>query len=97
MCGSSPRRTAIWKTWSEEGRFRGDLYYRLSVFTIELPPLRQRGSDLPMLVRHYLRRFGRELEREVVDVAPAAMDPPAELRHWPGNIRELQNVLPPKV
>ena len=80
------------KAWLEEGRFRADLYYRLSAFTIELPPLRERGDDLPMLVRHYLRRFGRELGREVVDVAPAAMD---RLRDysWPGNIRELQNVL----
>ena len=80
------------KAWSEEGRFRPDLYYRLSAFTIDLPPLRERGDDLPMLVRHYLRRFGRELGREVVEVAPAAMD---RLRDysWPGNIRELQNVL----
>jgi len=80
------------KAWSEEGRFRPDLYYRLSAFTIDLPPLRERGEDLPMLVRHYLCRFGRELGREVVEVAPAAMD---RLRDcsWPGNIRELQNVL----
>ena len=80
------------KAWLEEGRFRADLYYRLSAFTIELPPLRERGDDLPMLVSHYVRRFGRELGREVVDIAPAAMD---RLRDypWPGNIRELQNVL----
>ncbi len=80
------------KAWLEERRFRADLYYRLSAFTIELPPLRERGDDLPVLIRHYLRRFGRELGREVVDVAPAAMD---RLRDysWPGNIRELQNVL----
>jgi DNA-binding NtrC family response regulator len=80
------------KTWSEEGRFRPDLYYRLSALTIDLPPLRERGDDLPMLVRHYLRWFGREMGREVLEVAPAAMD---RLRNysWPGNIRELQNVL----
>ena len=80
------------KAWSAEGRFRPDLYYRLSVFTIHLPPLRERGEDLPMLVRHYLRRYGQELGREVREVAPEAME---RLRRypWPGNIRELQNVL----
>src|SRR5437762_7322466 len=80
------------KAWSEEGKFRPDLYYRLSVFTIHLPPLRERGDDLPLLVRHYLRRFSRELGREVRDVAPEALE---RLRNgsWPGNIRELQSVL----
>ena len=80
------------KAWSAEGKFRPDLYYRLGVFTIHLPPLRERGDDLPLLVRHYLRRYARELGREVRDVAPEAME---RLRGyaWPGNIRELQNVL----
>jgi DNA-binding NtrC family response regulator len=80
------------KTSSEGGKFRQDLYYRLSAFTIHLPPLRERGDDLPMLVRHYVRRFSRELGREVLEVAPASID---RLRDysWPGNIRELQNVL----
>ena len=80
------------KAWSAEGKFRPDLYYRLGVFTIHLPPLRERGDDLPLLVRHYLRRFGRELGREVREVAPEAME---RLRRysWPGNIRELQSVL----
>jgi two-component system nitrogen regulation response regulator GlnG len=80
------------KAWSEEGKFRPDLYYRLSVFTIALPPLRDRGDDLAMLVQHYLRRFNRELGREVSDVAPEALE--RLRRHsWPGNIRELQSVL----
>jgi two-component system nitrogen regulation response regulator GlnG len=80
------------KAWSEEGKFRPDLYYRLNVFTIHLPPLRERVDDLPPLVQHYVRRFSRELGREVRDVAPEAM---ARLRGhpWPGNIRELQSVL----
>jgi two-component system nitrogen regulation response regulator GlnG len=77
---------------SVEGKFRPDLYYRLGVFTIHLPPLRERGDDLPLLVRHYLRLYSGELGREVRDVAPEAME---RLRGyaWPGNIRELQNVL----
>jgi two-component system nitrogen regulation response regulator GlnG len=80
------------KAWSEEGKFRPDLYYRLGVFTIHLPPLRERGDDLPLLAQHYVRRFGRELGRDVRQVAPEAM---TRLRgySWPGNIRELQSVL----
>jgi DNA-binding NtrC family response regulator len=80
------------KSASEEGKFRLDLYYRLSVFTIHLPSLRERGDDLPMLVRHYLRRFGREMGRQAVELAPAAAVRLQD-HHWPGNIRELQNVL----
>jgi two-component system nitrogen regulation response regulator GlnG len=80
------------KAWSAEGRFRQDLYYRLSVFTIPLPALRERGDDLPMLVQHYLRRFSRELGREVREIAAAAMQLLCRY-HWPGNIRELQGVL----
>ena len=80
------------KAWSVEGKFRPDLYYRLSVFTIHLPPLRERGDDLPMLVQYCLRRFSRELAREVREIAPEALE---RLRcyAWPGNIRELQSVL----
>jgi two-component system nitrogen regulation response regulator GlnG len=80
------------KTLSAEGKFRADLYYRLSVFTIQLPPLRQRGEDLPMLVRHYVRRCNRELGREVSEIDPEAIE---RLRNysWPGNLRELQSVV----
>src|SRR5713101_8108379 len=80
------------KADAAEGKFRPDLYYRLGVFTIHLPPLRERGEDLPLLVRHYLRRFSRDLGREVQEVAPDVLE---RLRgySWPGNIRELQSVL----
>jgi two-component system nitrogen regulation response regulator GlnG len=76
----------------EAGRFRQDLYYRLNVYTIQLPPLRERPDDLPLLVDHFLRRFGRELGKEVQGIAPEAL---AALRgySWPGNVRELQSVL----
>jgi two-component system nitrogen regulation response regulator GlnG len=80
------------KAWSEQGKFRADLYYRLSVFTIPLPPLRERGDDLPMLIQHYLRRFNRDLGREVREVTPEALELLCR-SPWPGNIRELQGVL----
>jgi two-component system nitrogen regulation response regulator GlnG len=75
-----------------QGRFRGDLYYRLNVSTIRLPPLRERGDDVPQLVQYYLSRFGREMGKDVQVVTPEAMD---RLRRyaWPGNVRELQSVL----
>jgi DNA-binding NtrC family response regulator len=80
------------KARSEEGTFRADLYYRVSVFSIHLPPLRERGDDLPLLVDYYVRRGNRELGREVRDVSPEALE---RLRaySWPGNIRELQSVV----
>ena len=80
------------EAWSAEGKFRPDLYYRLGVFTIHLPPLRQRGDDLPLLVQHYVRRFNRELSRDVRQVTPEAIERLCSYS-WPGNIRELQSVL----
>jgi DNA-binding NtrC family response regulator len=80
------------KAWSEEGKFRADLYYRLNVFTIDLPPLRERIDDLRPLVQHFLRRFSRDLGREVREVAPEAFERLSRYS-WPGNIRELQSVL----
>ena len=75
-----------------EGKFRPDLYYRLAVCTIELPPLRERNEDLPILARHFLARYNRQFGKEIQDVAPEALE---RLRSydWPGNIRELQSVL----
>jgi len=74
------------------GRFRLDLFFRLSVFTIHLPPLRERGDDLQLLLGHYLRRFNRELGKDVQSVPPETLE---LLRRysWPGNVRELQSVL----
>ena len=80
------------EAWSAQGKYRPDLYYRLGVFTVHLPPLRERGDDLSILVQHYVRRFSSELGREAREVSPEAME---QLRGypWPGNIRELQSVL----
>lgn len=80
------------KTWSEEGRFRTDLYYRLGVFTIPLPALRERQDDVSTLVHFYVRKFSQELGRDVREISPEVMARLAAYS-WPGNIRELQSVL----
>jgi transcriptional regulator with GAF, ATPase, and Fis domain len=74
------------------GRFREDLYYRLAVFPVALPPLRERAADIPLLVRSFLLRFARQAGRPIQDVTPEAMDALCTYR-WPGNVRELQNVI----
>ena len=76
----------------EEGILREDLFYRLNVIPIQLPPLRDRREDIPLLVAHFLQKFGKELGKDVRGVAPEAMSV-LERYHWPGNIRELENVL----
>ncbi|KNC88659.1 sigma-54-dependent response regulator transcription factor ZraR [Trabulsiella odontotermitis] len=75
-----------------EGRFRQDLYYRLNVVTIEMPPLRQRREDIPLLAEHFLQRYGERNRKAVKGFTPQAMD---LLIHypWPGNIRELENAV----
>lgn len=74
------------------GTFRGDLYYRLNVFTITLPPLRERGDDLQLLADHFIKRFGPELNKDVRSIAPGAMELMRRYP-WPGNVRELQSVV----
>ncbi|MCC6417853.1 MAG: sigma-54-dependent Fis family transcriptional regulator [Gemmataceae bacterium] len=74
------------------GRFRSDLYYRLNVFSIRLPPLRERVDDLPLLVEHFVRRFSRELGKDVQQVSPDAQET-LNRYPWPGNVRELQSIL----
>src|SRR6185369_11710573 len=76
----------------EAGRFREDLYYRLHVAVIALPPLRERGRDGPLLARHFLSRFGREYGRGDLVFAPETLAALAS-HTWPGNVRELQNVV----
>ena len=76
----------------KEGSFRTDLYYRLNVFPIRLPSLRERPSDIPLLVRYFLDKFARKMNKSIRDLSPNARE---RLLHysWPGNIRELQNVI----
>ena len=75
-----------------EGRFREDLYYRLSVIPLQLPPLRERREDIPLLARHFLERFRRSMEKPVEGVSPEAMRK-LESYDWPGNVRELENTM----
>jgi DNA-binding NtrC family response regulator len=75
-----------------EGRFREDLFYRLNVITIELPPLRQRKEDVPLLADHFLKKYALENERPVRRITPEALRP-LLLYSWPGNVRELENVI----
>ena len=74
------------------GRFREDLYYRLSVITINLPPLRERPEDIEPLARHFIRTFARGMKKEVSGITPEALLRLQQYR-WPGNVRELKNVL----
>jgi DNA-binding NtrC family response regulator len=73
-------------------QFREDLYFRLSVFPIAIPPLRERPADIPLLAKYFLERYCKELKKKVLGLAPSAVD---ELRgySWPGNVRELQNCI----
>ena len=75
-----------------EGKFRDDLYYRLNVITIDLPPLRQRREDIPLLVEFFIRKFAEENDRPVRQIAPEALRALLEYS-WPGNVRELENVV----
>src|SRR5712671_6232836 len=76
----------------QERKFRADLYYRLNVFPITLPPLRERQADIPLLIRHFVRKFA-ERHRKSVDVIPEEVMEALRLHDWPGNIRELQNFI----
>jgi len=75
-----------------QGRFREDLFYRLKVIDIEIPPLRERKEDIPLLVRHFVSRYGEESKRRVSDISDEAMKM-LMAYPWPGNVRELENVL----
>jgi formate hydrogenlyase transcriptional activator len=73
-------------------RFRADLFYRLNVFPISIPPLRQRREDIPLLVEYFLRTLAPRVNKEVTEIAQEALDL-LKRQEWPGNVRELQNVI----
>ncbi len=75
-----------------ESQFRSDLYYRLNVFPIRIPPLRERPEDIPMLVRHFTQKYARRLEKPIQSIPARAMNKLREW-HWPGNVRELENFI----
>ncbi|MBI2871403.1 MAG: sigma-54-dependent Fis family transcriptional regulator [Candidatus Omnitrophica bacterium] len=75
-----------------QGNFREDLYYRLNVINIVVPPLRERKGDIPLLVDHFIKKFGAKLSKPIRDITPQALD--VLLTHqWPGNVRELENAM----
>src|SRR5882672_10085166 len=76
----------------DDGKFREDLFYRLHVITIQLPPLRDRKDDIPLLVHHFLEKYGEENKKGGLELTPEALDLLTEY-DWPGNVRELENVI----
>jgi DNA-binding NtrC family response regulator len=76
----------------KQGTFREDFYFRVNVFTIEIPPLRERRGDIPQLAQHFVERFARQMDKRITGVSPAAME--LLVAHdWPGNVRELSNAI----
>ena len=80
------------KEMVDEGRFREDLYYRLHVINIYLPPLRERKDDIPPLVQHFLEKYAAENGKPGIELKPEALDLLMEYS-WPGNVRELENII----
>ena len=75
-----------------EGKFREDLFYRLNVFPIEIPPLRERREDIPLLVHHFVAKFAKMMEKQIGTIPARTMDALAN-SPWPGNVRELENFI----
>jgi len=76
----------------KEGKFREDLFFRLNVINIRVPPLRERKDDIPLLVHHFIEKYCKENEKELLDLEPEVLEALANY-NWPGNIRELENVI----
>ena len=76
----------------EQGKFRSDLYYRLNVFPVTIPPLRERREDIPLLIRFFTQRYAKKMNRAIEEIPSSALDD-LTMYDWPGNIRELQNLV----
>ena len=76
----------------EDRQFRSDLYYRLNVFPIRVPPLRERTEDIPLLVRYFSQKYARRMEKRIENIPATALRKLTRW-HWPGNVRELQNLV----
>jgi len=76
----------------QERKFRSDLFYRLNVFPVQVPPLRERQEDIPLLVRHFVQQYARQMSK-IIDTIPSEVMTVLTRYHWPGNIRELQNLM----
>jgi transcriptional regulator with PAS, ATPase and Fis domain len=77
---------------TEDGDFRKDLYYRLNVFPIEIPPLRKRKEDIPLLIQFFLKKLSKDFQKDINDIHPHVKEA-FKKYSWPGNIRELENLL----
>ena len=80
------------KKMTEDGDFRKDLYYRLNVFPIEIPPLRKRKEDIPLLIQFFLKKLSNDFQKDIIDIHPQVKEA-FKKYSWPGNIRELENLL----
>jgi DNA-binding NtrC family response regulator len=92
MSGSSRRQNRDLDVAVKEGRFREDLFHRLNVVPIMLPPLRERREDIPALARHFLQRFAKEIKKNLSEISGEALGK-LFAYDWPGNVRELANVI----
>ena len=92
MCGSLRRPNRDLRQAIQEGTFREDLFYRLSVFTLELPPLRQRQEDIPALATHFAERYAQHLRRPVPTIDDGVVTH-LQAYSWPGNVRELEHLI----
>ena len=80
------------KQMIDEHKFRSDLYYRLNVFPLTVPPLRERQRDIPLLLRHFAQKYAKRLNREIEEIPTATIEA-LKKYDWPGNIRELQHII----